>query len=787
MIEPRKKSKYKRDQADELEVGIPAIDFGSITAPVDNEQMPQLGTIEAQPFRGGCNTVLEPQQIQFGGYSMIQNMRNMHPGFRKRKGQRRLHTVEDGSGGVKSIYQFSKGARDEKHTFAQMADDDVLEATNHPPQITTGAFGSEVFSGSSNSKPASWTNINDMLIFANGVDKHQIYTGSATPVAGFIKYDGSEAPPAIPTIGIDYTENVIDSNDGTVAVLDSINTLANYECVFIRTDVPATGFTFTVSAANGNSSTMTVAYYNGSWTSVSGGSDGTATAGATLAKTGTYSFTRPTDSIQSYMYGLCGYWYRVTFSAQLGSEVEISECTYSSEWQAIENVWDSVAVDAIEAQVFINADSAYSTYPSVAVTVSELTSSDKVYFSSYNMIEGIYVDVGSIPSTTGSVSITIYYWNGSAWATVGSVTDGTNGLTNSGWIKFPRKSDAQQRELNNNLYYAYWYYMVVSDTLSEGVSISIQTMPFFDITEFGLGYSCCAWKNRCVYSFNRDHYIYVSAAEKPQSLNGSDFAILEAGDGRKNRVVAMRKFFSELMVWQEEKGQDGGCLTLFEGYSPQTFGKVLLSNKIGTLNSKSVAIVDASYVSTKTDEVGATVAFWLSHYGVFRCEGTYISRISDPIQNYFDPTQDECIRNGYEDQMWLEYDSAHNVIRIGLVSGTSSTTPNVFPVYDVLDGTWSFDSFEQDISCVAEIEADSGAVPILQIAGGADDGFIYQSNYGLNDVSTAIDAYCTVELNAKGLEVLLREFILRLKKNEGGCTVTPYLDGVAQTAITITD
>ena len=32
-----------------------------------------------------------------------------------------------------------------------------------------------------------------------------------------------------------------------------------------------------------------------------------------------------------------------------------------------------------------------------------------------------------------------------------------------------------------------------------------------------------------------------------------------------------------------------------------------------------------------------------------------------------------------EEKMWLKYDSAFNILRIGLVSGSSATLPNVVP------------------------------------------------------------------------------------------------------------
>ncbi|MDP2363734.1 MAG: hypothetical protein Q8M94_08190 [Ignavibacteria bacterium] len=59
------------------------------------DKKPKIATI---PFRGGAITAVEPAMIPSGGYSMIQNMRQVHSGkekgaFIKRPGQAKLHTT----------------------------------------------------------------------------------------------------------------------------------------------------------------------------------------------------------------------------------------------------------------------------------------------------------------------------------------------------------------------------------------------------------------------------------------------------------------------------------------------------------------------------------------------------------------------------------------------------------------------------------------------------------------------------------------------------------------------
>jgi hypothetical protein len=148
-----------------------------------------------------------------------------------------------------------------------------------------------------------------------------------------------------------------------------------------------------------------------------------------------------------------------------------------------------------------------------------------------------------------------------------------------------------------------------------------------------------------------------------------------------------------------------------------------------------------------------------------------VSIISDDIQNYFDPTKTECIRYGYEKEMWLEHDAAFNVLRIGLVSGATATLPNVFPVFDLVTKTWSFDTPAQELSCVAGVEAGSGQAPVVMVGGGIDDGTVYQLNYGTVDVTTAIRALIEMVVNFKALVISVDEVLIRFGAQTDGAAV----------------
>lgn len=733
----------------------------------------------ALPLRGGAVTDRESSQLGFGAFSMVQNLRPKRPGFIKRPGQAKQHTTADGTNKVLSLYQFRKSRIDESHLFAQMSDGDILEATTMPPGTTTGAFGSEVFSGSAGQLPASWANVNDILVHSNGVDQHKVYGGESSYVVKFVVFKGSADPKDVPELGEDYSDEVRDGQTTTVAVLDSLDTWANWDAVFVCTPVPADALGITIAAANGNTATLSVYYRksDNTWADTSA-TDGTASGGACLAVDGDITWSQPSDEIPTMLFGTVGFWYQIRVSAALDAEVEISGCTFQSPWTDLVNVWDGVPLDGIEAMVETGSgDGIFYTYGAASVDVGSLESGAKVVVAATDPVEGIYIDVGSVPHTGTAPTITVKYWDGDSFESVGTVNDSTDGLYHSGWLRFPRQASIQPLMFEGTQYYAYWYEITFNQALTASMNIGIQLMPYFTVDDFGpAGISNAAWREHSCYVFDQfSEYVYITPSSQPLVLNGTEFGILETGDGRANRVLTMTPFFNNLFVWQEEKGVEGGTTTVFQGYDPTTYGKLILSTRIGILNSKCSVMVEGVKTAATKDEPVQTVMCWMSRYGVCMSNGTTIWIISDDIQNYFDPTETECIRRGYEDQHWVEYDSMYNLLRIGLVSGESATVPNVFLAFDLTDQVWYFDTLGQELSCMREIESGSGDKPITQIGGGTDDGTIYILNTGQNDVSTAIDSLIDIELNYNGQILTLTEFLLRVKaQTAGNITVTAY-------------
>ncbi len=686
-----------------------------------------------------------------------------------------------------TIYHWSKDRRDEKRLFVQYGDAVLYETSFTPPEIGT-TLGTAVFTGTYPDGIASYANIRDILLYSNFSDQHQIYSGDRYPVGTFI-FCQDDAP-FFPSESQDFSDVLSNLDPNTSAELDGL-TGAAAEAWFIRLDTMPTDIHWEIAVPNGNgSATFDIRFW-----------DGTSNAWDTMAFTdnttlltvdGTWDIT-PTIATRlaageapRYLFGEFGFWYRIknTGSGDL-TDLEVSKVSHGSAFQDIHNLWDGIEIDIVEAQVFDDDLAVYYTYPASTVNLSLFHDDDELYVSCQDRSMGLYMDFGATPDLSGFVATPVVsYWNGSAWTAQTIQIDGTNNMTESGWLFWGETpDDDSKQQFRNTKYYAYWYRITwtiedtgTPDTMSDSVILGVTFMPSYDISTFGtIGNSNCSWKERACYTFkNFPRDIYVSGKSAPMVLNGSDFAILEPGDGRMNRVVSMKPFYNELLVWQREEGKEGGCTTLFEGFNPTTYGKLILSTQIGSFSDKSTVVVDGSIQTTRRDDLVQTTAFWISHYGVYVTDGRIVTSISDDIQNYFDPRFSECIRQGFEDQMWIAYDSTALVLRLGLVSGDTAEVCNVFLIYDLVTGTWSFDEYFDSIACMSDVEADSGQFWALQYAGSSSGDFIYRHNVGVNDNGEAIDSFARLEFSSPYM-MDMSEFSFRMKvQSAGSCTLTVY-------------
>jgi hypothetical protein len=701
---------------------------------MDNYELQQarLGNFQVIPAIGGQNTYRERAALGFGARSLVQNCRCWNPGYETRLGYTKLCTTPTNASqeSVLNIFQFSKGKRSEQDVFVQYGNGELHKqnASMTIPTQYAGAFGSAAYTGTDpGTIPGSFSVVDDYMLYANGTDQHKIYAGTRQQIEVFVISKDTTTHLHLPRYGVDWSTEVTDKDSVTYAEMNMGDYTNDYDAAYIMTKTPIDELYFEVHTPNAQTGTMELYHWKGWNWSIMNATDNTEVATATLAQSGTLvpadnAATRTavaygtSQEVPRLMFGRYGYWYMIRLDATGGidSSCKVSQIEYTTNsFASIENVWNGIETDMVEAWFYDASDTCYYNYGSTAINISDMTSSDYIYVASPYQLSGIYIDFGNTVNTNTSTP-SIDYWTGTAWDDVNGggpgsfVFDGTNSMSNSGWYIWaygisnkglpPTES---KQEFQNNRYYSYVYRIAVSATLSSSLSIAAYGMPRFDIGTFGqAGRVNGSWKNRALYTFEKfPRDIYVSETNEPLKLNGTDYTILEPGDGRANATTAIVNFYNEIMVFQEEKGTAGGCVTIFEGYSPATFGKLLLSTKVGTFSPKSVVVVDGSKVSqTQTDLTSQTQVYFISHYGVFMSDGKVVTGISDQIQNYFDPRESECLRTGYENEMWLSHDSTENVLKMGIVSGSSATKCNKFFVYDLVTGEWYEDTYNDSIS-----------------------------------------------------------------------------------------
>lgn len=152
----------------------------------------------------------------------------------------------------------------------------------------------------------------------------------------------------------DGSEASQDGTTGTGLTLNSWDTAVNLDYLYVGAYVPFRGVRVIIGNTNGNASTLTVNFWNGSaWTDITA-TDGSASAGASFGQTGNVTWTVPTT------------WVRKTLG-EIASPVPAAgiamsnESLYWTRWQ------QSAALDATVSATSLlamNRSTAYAEIPS---------------------------------------------------------------------------------------------------------------------------------------------------------------------------------------------------------------------------------------------------------------------------------------------------------------------------------------------------------------------------------------------------------------------------------------
>jgi len=259
--------------------------------------------------------------------------------------------------------------------------------------------------------------------------------------------------------------------------------------LYIGSILPVSQFKFYISTVNTNTSTAAVNYWTGSeWAPVNSLSDGTASGGVSLAQTGAMTFeSTATTATLKEIKGMVLYWYRVKINDS-DDNIGVYYVTDKVPFQTMKDLWDGMPTNILsflkhtdtyeDYTTEVYAKDYISTYASTYADLTGLTSAQSVIAGFSTRQLGLRFDiVGGEENTTANTVMSIDYWDGSAWVTVGAISDGTStggvSFGQAGLVTWGQLADGVEFETEftgalEESPILYYYRVTFSQTLSEG-------------------------------------------------------------------------------------------------------------------------------------------------------------------------------------------------------------------------------------------------------------------------------------------------------------------------------
>ena len=659
---------------------------------------------------------------------------------------------------TRNAYHFKKYQPAETHLLTQtydtgLAASQILQNTGAVP-IATGA---EVdFSAT-----ALWTDTSGgglgrfcpapdgKVVYCNGVDS-LIWGGVESKIGAFITSTAAVDVDGITTGAIDSSEKI----QNTLTDAENRATISSCGAVFlVGSPVKLHGIKVYVYTANTVSSTLTGSvWHNTAWDALTI-TDATDT-GASLAQTGWITFGNH-DASPRYIDGYYLYWYQFTLSAGIA---ETSYVTVDAAFQSIVDLWDGVyrdisafyyiqkSGDRVDLSANVYRDDYDKDITETYANINSLHTSGSLEFGFTEKMTGLQFRIPpDYTNSAAGTTCTVEYWNGSAYATVGTISDGTaeGGISfaKSGVITWNNASLTSETKNNilqsavigettNTSVPLYFYRLTFDVEFDETVRVNYvggisapKTMKYYKFPVFAQGRTLL-----CADMAGDKNKATVSGKYMPNVYNGADSVDIYFGDDGEltcgleifsqygSNLYSMILMFKDNQTWIVS-GQD---ITVWEN---NTF---MLSNSIGCPAPLTLKLIN---LTTEAGQgINRSLAIWQGSSGIYLSDGRSPIPIHNDIKEYFDKNDSRCINLskigdsiGFVDPSNQEYH--------WLFANGSSTTLNKELVYDIKRNKW----FEMDrgtgmdLQCGVCVEDTDGN---QYTYGFLDTGYMERLEYG---------------------------------------------------------
>ncbi len=679
-------------------------------------------------FSGAWIPDADPLLIGEKNFANIENLRYTNAGLEGVSGYTALTTIALARPAIRSAIQFVKviTSTPTSHILVQGTGGGTSAVYQHLSVVPAAAEWTAT---------ALWTDASGAGLgrFALGPDGTLVYCngkdttiwGSATHrVAAVINFDvvsGAFRFDMTSTV----TNRIAPSFTYHTLTYDSNNDIS----LLVGSTRPLQGINVTMSNANLGASTTEVSYWNGSaWVAVSGFSDGTAVGGVTLAQSGTMSFTSTASTARvKWEDERLLYFYKLLIGATgtpVGAIV-LAQVTVDAPWQNVVDVWDGVerlpilCVVATIHEWTLDILEASSGAAPIGAVLDGLTAGDTIVVGFEERLTALHLTMCPARTSLTAATMTVKYWNGQAWGTVGTITDGTStgghALGQSGTVSWdaPAASGEFQKTINGRT--GYFYQLTLSANLPG--NLFDETPNYKIIIDTITGIPAQRWNAQdpvpaYTFPFSFAGRVMLAGLVGTNALNRIDYCAPRRPDVWAGEQASDRG--KEIYVG-DDQGLTGAieltnrylnqlaqiCVVLkasqtwlLQGSNADDFTLYRISETVGCPAPLSLCL--AEIPSQSEGQTLRNVVIWCSAKGPVLFDGTIILPMRFPMQDgaissvecYFDPNDSRYVNTASWTAVQGWYDAQKSEYNLLLPSGSGQTTCNVWLFCDLRRRKW---------------------------------------------------------------------------------------------------
>ncbi|MFA5340235.1 MAG: LamG domain-containing protein [Clostridia bacterium] len=533
--------------------------------------------------------------------------------------------------------------------------------------------------------------------------------------------------------------------------------LPNANYFLIGSPRPLKGIKPYVLSGNSVASTLTGSYWNGSsWASLTL-TDNTDT-GASLAQTGTVTFTSTVGTAKPrYLEGYFLYWYQFSLDA---GQASLYKVTMDAPFQSIIDLWDGVYRD-VAAAYKMNAtaredisnkvlkddydSSTADTYADISSMAAYNTSYLEFGFTERQC--GLHFRIPpAYTNSTAATTMSIDYWNGTEYVTVGAVSDGTSdsavSFAKSGtvtWNNADISDETKTQKMGAATIYSplsdpsttesiwgnltidaqfvstplYWYRVRFDKAMDATTRLNYVGGITSEKTLSGYSFSIHA-AERLMLGCDTTEYknaLLISAQNQAQAFNGVDSYRVLFGDekaltcGTSIFAQYASNIYNMALIF---KANETWSLVWQQGTSAMNWVRFKISPNVGCPAPKTLKTVSAAF--EKNVNATKVVAIWRGEDGIYISNGQAPLKVSEDLDPLFDQSNSLHVctdmipyETSFVDHHKLEYhwkwatdlyaitftNGAHEVVAGDTITGNTSSATGIVDHVNLASGTWA--------------------------------------------------------------------------------------------------